>query len=360
MKFILITKSSLDFIPPVISVAYILRDLGHEVHIITSGASDSIKEQMIKKNVLIDIYPFTTATNALNKILEYLKFRKAVKKRLKELFFDYLWIEGAITIRSLGRFINRYPYILQISELHDNSKQQIRAIRRVIQGSKLVFMPEYNRTVFYQIWFNLEKRPIVLPNKPYFIPSCHDLEIIKNRYNEQLSIFAAYKVLLYQGMIFEERDLSHFIRAIKELGNEYKLVLLGKDRGMVQRYKAIDDTLIHIEFIPAPDYLVFTSLCHMGIVTYDPKTLNTAYCAPNKIFEYAAFGKPMIANNIPGLKIVEELNAGVLVDENNISSIKEGILKVNQKYQSYHSGALNLFKNVNNSDVIRQSLKSLD
>lgn len=111
-------------------------------------------------------------------------------------------------------------------------------------------------------------------------------------------------------MIFEERDLSNFIRAIKELGSEYKLVLLGKDRDMLRKYRQIDDSLIHIEFIPAPDYLLFTSMCHMGIVTYDPGTLNTAYCAPNKIFEYAAFGKPMIANNIPGLKVLSESGAG--------------------------------------------------
>ena len=176
---------------------------------------------MNRKDITIDIYPYTTATTVWKKAWEYLQFRQSVKRRLKELSFDYLWIEGAITIRSLGKFIRRYRYMLQISELHDNSKPQLKAISKVIRQAKLVFMPEYNRTVFYQIWFRLKNRPVTLPNKPYFIPSRNELENLKHKYGEQLKIFETHKVILYQGMIFEERDLSNFIRAIKELGSEY-------------------------------------------------------------------------------------------------------------------------------------------
>lgn len=360
MKIIVITKSDLRYIPPVISVAYILKRLGHEVHIITSGASDSILREMKRKNITIDIYPYTTAITVWGKVWEYLKFKQSVKRKLEKLSFDCLWIEGAITIRSLGKFIRKYRYILQISELHDNSKPQLKAISKVIRQAQIVFMPEYNRTVFYQIWFKLKKRPVTLPNKPYFIPSQDELEALKYRYREQLKMFETHKVILYQGMIFEERDLSNFIRAIKELGNEYKLVLLGKDRDMIRKYKQVDDTLIHIEFIPAPDYLLFTSMCHMGIVTYDPGMLNTAYCAPNKIFEYAAFGKPMIANNIPGLKVLNETGAGEMVDENDILSIKEAVLLIDRNYERYRSAALDFFNSTDNEKIISHSLKLLD
>ena len=360
MKFVVITKSDLRFIPPVISVSYILKDLGHNVHVITSGASDSIIEQMRQRNITMDIYPYATATHILGKIWEYLRFRKLVKQRLEELSFDYLLIEGATTIRSLGSFIKKYLYILQISELHDNSRAQLKTIGKVIHQAKLVFMPEYNRTVFYQVWFHLKKRPITLPNKPYFIPSQEELGSLKDKYKELLTIFKSYKVILYQGMFFEERDLSNFIRAIKELGGEYKLVLLGKGMDMLRRYKEIDNTLVHIEFIPAPDYLVFTSMCYLGIVTYDLRSLNTAYCAPNKIFEYAAFGKPIIANNIPGLKLIGDLHAGEIVDENNVLSIKKAILQIEKNYTSYYSGALDCFNSIDNNNTIKQSLKLLD
>lgn len=359
MRFIVITKSDLRFIPPVISVAYLLKDLGHEVHVITSGASASVKEGMKRRGIVMDIYPYTTATTVWGKAWEYLQFRKVVRRRLKELSFDYLWIEGAITIRSLGNFIKNYRYILQISELHDHSKPQLNSISKVIQQARVVFMPEYNRAVFYQVWFGLRKRPVVLPNKPYFIPSRKELEGLENKYTEELRVFKTHKVILYQGMIFEERDLSNFIRAVKQLGEEYKLVLLGKDQDMLRRYREIDEMLIHIDFIPAPDYLIFTAMCHIGIVTYDPRTLNTAYCAPNKIFEYAAFGKPMIANDIPGLKIIHDFHAGVIVDEDSVSSIQGAVLRVEREYEQYSLGALRFFEQTDNSTTIEGVLKLL-
>ena len=75
---------------------------------------------------------------------------------------------------------------------------------------------------------------------------------------------------------------------------------------MLRKYRQIDDSLIHIEFIPAPDYLLFISMCKMGIVRYDRGMLNRVYCVINKIFEYVEFGKLMIENNIYGLKVLSE------------------------------------------------------
>lgn len=359
MKFVVITKSLLDFIPPVISVSLILRDLGHDVHVITSGASPTVEEKLKSRNISMDVLPYTTATNPAKKVWEYIMFRRETVKLLKTLSFDILWIEGAITIRSLGESISKYPYILQISELHETSKPQLRSIGKVINDAKLVFMPEYNRTVLYQIWFNLKNRPITLPNKPYFIPAPESMGYLKEKYSSLLEPFRQYKVILFQGMIFPERDLSNYITAIKELGRDYKLVLLGKDENMLSKYRQIDESIIHIDFIPAPDYLVFTSLCHFGIVTYDPRKLNTAYCAPNKIYEYSAFGKPMIGNNIPGLNCLEHYKAGVLVDESSVCSIQEAIIQLDNNYEDYSLGAKKLFKSTDNNRTIKQSLERI-
>ena len=360
MKFVIITKSSLDYIPPVISVALILRDLNHDVHILTSGASPSVISRLDNRDVSIDIFPYTTASNPIKKMWEYVMFRKAVNKRLSELTFDYIWVEGAITIRSLGTSILKYPYVLQISELHDRSKPQLRAIGKVISQAKLVFMPEYNRTVLYQCWFNLRNRPVVLPNKPYFIPTTSQLNEYRTKYSKELDIFEHYKVILYQGMIAKERDLTNFVKAIKMMGDEYRLVLLGDDWGLVNEYKKIDSHLIHIKFIPAPDYLVFTSMCYMGIVTYDPKMLNTAYCAPNKIYEYSAFGKPMVANNIPGLKILQDKGAAELVDEEDFDSIKKGIELIGENYSIYSSNSTEFYNGTDNVEILRKALSCIE
>lgn len=63
----------------------------------------------------------------------------------------------------------------------------------------------------------------------------------------------------------------------------------------------IYDKVIHIDSIPAPLHLEITSHATIGVVFYSDETLNKAFCAPNKIYEYSGFGIPAIANCIPGL-----------------------------------------------------------
>jgi glycosyltransferase involved in cell wall biosynthesis len=218
-------------------------------------------------------------------------------------------------------------------------------------------MPEYNRTVLYQIWFKLKQRPIVLANKPYFIPTKESLEQLKEKYQDKISLFRNKKIILYQGLISKERDLSNYIQAIKKIKGEYQLVLLGHDYGMLQQYLEIDPELIHIDFIPAPDYLLFTSLAHIGIVTYDPYKLNSAYCAPNKIYEYAAFSLPMLGNDVPGLKnIFEQYKIGVIIKENDENSILNGILEISNHLEKYKLLARKFYEAIDNTTIINDIL----
>ena len=303
MRFIIITKQELQKIPPLISVAYILNDNGHSVHVISCGITPRIKEELEKRGISSDEYPCAQAKTFWGKIKEYIQFRSVVNKRIKTLSFDYLWVEAGYTIRSLGRSLLRHKFILQLSELHEDSVAQMKAIGKVINQASLVFMPEYNRTFIYRAWYHLKRSPIVLPNKPYYLPSKEELNKIRVNYADKLEVFEKYKVILFQGLITSDRDLTAFAKAVNAMGDEYRLVLLGRDFNLVDKYKGYCPNLIHIDFITPPDYLLFTSLCHIGIICYDPMILNDAFCAPNKIYEYTAFCKNIIGNNITGLKV---------------------------------------------------------
>ena len=220
-------------------------------------------------------------------------------------------------------------------------------------------MPEYTRTVLYQLWFKLKKRPIVLPNKPYFIPSDQELAAIKPKYRNLVKLFESKKVILYQGHVSYDRDLSTFVRAIKELGSDYVFCLMGTDHGVLKEWLKIDDSIIHIDFIPAPEYLLMTSLCYIGILGYNPCCLNSMFCAPNKLFEYAAFGKPMLGNDIPGLQVIENKKIGKVVDESSIKSIIESIKIIEENYASYSQNSRDFYMNTDNKEVIHKFLNKM-
>lgn len=365
MKIVYIHKAEFHKRPPVISAVLILAELGYEVILITCGISPELHKRLAEMGIVINVIPQNENHNH-NKIIGYIRFRQKVKKIINNIKKanekNILWIEGAYTIVSLFGVIHKFPYILQIQELHEDSRIQKFAISRTIHNAKVVFMPEYNRTVIFQIWFGLKTRPVVLPNKPYFLPRESELQELKNKYKNQLTQFVGKKVILYQGGISSERMLENLAEALKTLNNEFVLLLVGKEheKGYIDKLKKIYNSVIHIPFLPAPDYLVFSTIAYIGYVCYAPTSLNNAYCAPNKINEYSAYSLPMIGNDIPGLKSIFELNnSGIIIDDNSIESIVNGIVQIDSNYAFYKENASNIFKKIDNKEIIASSLRNI-
>lgn len=356
MNIIYIHKDLFHKRSPVISTVLTIKELGHDVTLITEGISEYWKDELSTKGINYYEIKSNKTNIAISKILSYKLFKYKAYKIIDSLYDrnTLLWIEGAQTIFALGRKLNDYKFNLQIQELHEKFPWQLKAISKVINNAKNVFMPEYNRACIYQCWFKLQKRPIVLPNKPYFIPNHNQLLILQKKYSKELELFKSKKIILYQGHIHKERDLTPFIRAINQLDDDYRLVLLGQDHDMFNSYQKVSNKVVHIDYITAPDYLVFTSACYIGIVSYDPLQLNTAFCAPNKIYELGAFSKPIIGNDIPGLRTILDNKAGILVEDDEFSIIN-GFKAIEQNYLLYSEGSKHLFDRIDTKEIIKNS-----
>ena len=245
---------------------------------------------------------------------------------------------------------------MQISELYDYPEAEpvVKAISKLIHYAKAVVMPEYHRSLIYKSMYSLKDSPFVLPNKPYYFLGGEELKKYEEKYQALLEVFHEKKVILYQGILSEERNLVPYIKAVSKLDKDYVMVLLGPDQGMLQEYKKINPDIIHIDFIPSPDYFVFTANAYMGILTYTPDSLNCLFCAPNKIYEYGCYGLPMIGNDIPGLSAtIGKYEAGVLLDE-TVESIIDGIKRIEERYDYYSQNSRKLFEGTDNRIVINE------
>ena len=365
MNIILINKANTGSRPPVISVLYILSDLGFNVKLITCKVSMRFKEMMNKKNIEVFELPYFNNNSFLGKIKDYLLFRYHALKLIKKNYGynSLIWIADVPTVVALGSKIKKYRYKLQIQELHEESKFQLKAISKVIHNAETVFMPEYNRTIIYQIWFGLEQRPIVLPNKPYFIPKKSELQNLIQKNEKKLSVFKGKKVILYQGGIYKERLLENITQAVSELYDNFMLLLVGKEQeyGYIDELRKIDNSIIHVPYLPAPDYLVYSTVAYMGWLGYSATSLNNAYCAPNKIYEYSAFSLPMIGNDVPGLRTVfESTKSGIIVDQSDVQSIKRGIIAIDINYKKYKTNSSKIYQMSDNNEIIKKSLQKND
>lgn len=362
MKVIYIHKEEVHKRPPVLSAISHIASLGHQVALITCGINEPVRQHLSDLGVDIHILPYCKAKSSIGKLREYAQFRSGALKLLRVLYDEHsvIWVEAGATAVALGRRLLRFRYILQIQELHHKERYTLRVMARLTPSAQAVFVPEYNRAVLYQVWFHLKSRPFVLPNIPAFFATNEEIKKYNTKYDEVLSRLQGKFVIIYQGYISVDRPLGAYIKAVKELGDHYQVLLVGRNYGALRAYKSILPDLIHIDYLPSPEYLFFTQHAHLGIVTYDPLDLNNAYCAPNKIFEYAHYGLPVLGNDIPGLKfLIEPFASGKIVDESDVESIKSAILEIDRDYERYSLNAKRMIDSYDNQETINRVLNSL-
>lgn len=368
MKIIIIHRRNFQERPPVISVYSHLIKLGHNPILITAGINDNYRELLRNNKTQYHVVPFSIKSNQIRNIVNGFLWGRKVRRLIKELAGDkqvLLWIEGNYTFDNLtASFINKYPHILQHQELFRNpmsnkGRYTMHTLKRVMPSALVNIAPEYNRSCIYQALFSLKEKPVVLPNKPSFLLSEEEINNLMPKYADFMRLIGDRKIILYQGILSKERNLENFIRATSELDNtKYVTVLLGKKTPLVDEYKALNVNLIHIDYIPAPDYLFFTSKAYIGIVTYLPDSLNSMYCAPNKLFEYGAYGVPMLGNNIAGLKYTIEFNGcGVVCDENSVEDIRKSIERIICNYSDFSSRAKLYYQSTNNLEIVKQIIE---
>lgn len=344
-NILFVCKGSLDKAVPIINIARSFNNSGCLIEMFCENVSPSLEYLLISEN--IKVYKIKTNNffnfKLFSKILNLYNFRIAAKRKIRNSSFDFLYIgTGDTAIVLKGIFEKRYKYFLHLRELYDQLPHYMSLLRNPAQNAYKVIVPEENRAFLYYIFLKLSKVPIVIPNKTYNHPMNRMMDIsfleteIQNKIKRK-------KNIIYQGHLHEERDLTNFLIKMKGLQN-FNIILLGDDKGMLDFYKKIYPDLIHISFVIPPLHLNVTSWADIGIITYDFKSLNTIYCAPNKIWEYTGFGIPILCNSNLGLKYsLLSHDFGKIIDFDNPDKIIKQLLLLLENYNYYSENALKFF-----------------
>lgn len=177
--------------------------------------------------------------------------------------------------------------------------------------------------------YKLKKDPLVIYNAPPY------QEPVQSNLARE---FAASKgapgarVVLYQGMLGDNRHLEDLVRAGKYLPEDICVVLLGYGQTdffetLIRDEGAADRVFLH-EPVYGQAYHEFTCSADLGVVMYEDICLNHRYCAPSKVFEYAMAGVPMIGNALPTLEMyLAEEGVGVIARSSQPEGIAQAIVK---------------------------------
>ena len=188
--------------------------------------------------------------------------------------------------------------------------------------------------------------PIVIMNCPMLLNSTRSTDFLRAK----LGIRKEDALVLYQGGFSPHRGLENLIAAIAMLP-AVKLVMMGWGR-LEEDLRALADAMgligkrvFFLPPVPQNELLLWTSSADVGVIPYRNVGLNNYYSLPNKLFEYIAAGIPVVASDLPELRLViEEFQVGctfnpddpkdiaraitwVLEDEQRLAKLKENARK---------------------------------
>lgn len=336
-----VLKGSIAHLPPVMSLLQVLLEKSDYRVAFISTTTSQLKGPDGKFTEFINSTP--SSRNPLVKTWQYLSFRffaiRTLEQHANE--SDTVWYASLDTALALwgSSIYQRFAYILQLHELYDTHPRRLRLIAHIARRAKEVVVPEINRAGILQVWLRLQRRPTVIPNKPYHHPRKKHMEPTTELTRNILQRYNTDKhIILYQGHISSDRNLEPLAEAMKDLP-DYELWLMGQDHGFADTLKQISSNIKFLGYIPAPFHLELTSHATIGIINYDPISLNNLFCAPNKIWEYSGFSIPFLGNDLATLKtICATWNCGKTT-EHNTHDIKSAITEIHEKIDSHEEAA---------------------
>lgn len=371
--------------PPMISLIEILKELGENIVYIGDYSETSVTNRfrnigielvkIIRKKANSSFSIVKSMYEYRNKLSNYLKRKVNAKE-------DVVWYVFCDNAPAVHDIISKYKYLIHYYEFDKvqfnwKFKLLFSSFKHDVFAKKALttIHCEYNRAQIFRGLMGLDYIPFIIPNKPYFDESIMDINLAPDAIKETIcqirNKIKGKKVILYQG-IFDsrERRLEEFCQAIQEMTDDYFLIAMGRgDNSFEQLKKKYESNKIFfIPFIVPPFHLFITQLASVGVLSYSPinntinGVINPLYCAPNKIFEYGRYGKPMIANDVPGLRnIFDNYKCGEIVCYPlTAQNIKNKLVKLFDNYDTYSKGSLDYYNSVDLKKIMEGIIKTIE
>lgn len=374
MKLVMVLLTHISNLPPARNLLISLLKIDIKVELITMYSAALPEQIREAENITIYDVQSEIANNKVQALKNRLKRRNKVRSLIKDIMSDkdVLWTVTDYDAMEVGDVLNNYRHVMQLMELiqdipvFDELPFYKANLQKYAQTAEMVIVPEYNRAYIQQAYWQLKNTPKVLPNKPTVCKQEYDIETISPEGAKVLSEIGNRKIVLYQGVFGYERVLDQFIEAVEQLGDDYCMLLMGRDDEELQKLLEKYPQTFFIPFIAAPNHLAITSKAHIGVLSYvntnnirhyDP--LNALYCAPNKLYEYACFGIPMIGNDIPGLSVPFEQNNIGRCSELKANQIVKEILNIENNYTEMSKNCIRFYESIDMDQLVRELVGKL-
>lgn len=215
---------------------------------------------------------------------------------------------------------------------HFAKKKHQNLEKKVLQNADAVI------TISYQLTNELKQLDTLHPEKFYTITNGFDeddyLNLNQIKKNDSSSI-----ILTYAGLMPKNRNPQVLWEAIAELKKEnlipsnFQIQLIGKtDASIIETIKKypLDTYIKKINYLPHSEVIKYETHADALLLIIN-KAPNSKGILTGKLFEYLALQKPIIGigpKDGDAAKILHQTNAGLMIEHDDIKSMKEILLKL--------------------------------
>lgn len=195
--------------------------------------------------------------------------------------------------------------------------------RRLIKQVDITMVVSESIADWYASTYNIQ-RPLVVLNSPY-------LRALKknNNFREKLGIRKDQIILLYQGGLAEGRGVHLILDAFKRRQDDKVVAVFMGYGGLQQVIQKSAEQHRNIFFYPAvaPQVVLdYTASADFGVHLIQNTCLNHNYCMPNKLFEYAMAGLPVLVSNMKDMsELVSKHQMGAVISDFSAPGINRAI-----------------------------------
>lgn len=157
-----------------------------------------------------------------------------------------------------------------------------------------------------------------------------------SKLRERLNIDSSSTIFLYQGVLHKGRGIKSMLEILNYFNDTYALIIGdGPYKLTLEEYlskKSISNKVFFVKAVPYKDLLDLSVEADIGFSLIKPISVSYEQALPNKLFEYALAGLPIIASNLPEIeKIINKYSLGYCVPFDNLNEQIKLIKKILQE-----------------------------
>tara|TARA_B110000014_G_C20121546_1_gene594571 strand:- start:236 stop:1342 length:1107 start_codon:yes stop_codon:yes gene_type:complete len=313
----------------------------NEVHVIGVGDKSKI---MHYKKATIQLMDMSLLNNPWTKYFKYFKY---VKKAIKTRKVDVIIASDLYSM-------------IPCTQIKSNHNAKIiydsRELYTQLGGLK-------NKPLIQKIWAWYEKKYILITDyvlvtaeidkdylkKLYLHPNIEIIQNLpgdsflnhqKNNLKEILCLNDEQKIFLYQGKFHRGRGIQFSIKCLTQI-SQAVLVLIGDGPMKSQYLKTakqynMEDRIFFMDAVAYENLGEFSSDAYIGLSVIQPISKSYEHALPNKLFEYAVSGVPVICSNLIAMKnMVAQYKNGIAIKPSDVNEFIKAYEEISKNYDNY-------------------------